>query len=151
MTSEFDSIYSRFYLRVEDYNIVGLEEKIVKEMMSGWMKSTLSKPYVRRLFETLMVDSDIEEIEYTLKFPVSEEEDQDFVEEIVALGMVVEWLSPKYHSTLNTSQFFSNNDLKYYSQANHMAEIKDMYHRAKNDLRKMIRDRGYIYNKYIIE
>lgn len=30
MTSAYEDIYSRFYLRVEDYNIVGLEEKLVK-------------------------------------------------------------------------------------------------------------------------
>lgn len=151
MTSEFDELYSRFYLRVEDYNIVGLEEKVVTNMMNGWIKSTLSKPYVRRLFDELDFDEDIGELEYEMKLPVSEEEDKDFVEEVIALGMVVEWLSPKYHSTLLTSQMFSNSDQKYYSQANHMTELKDMYHRAQNNLRKFIRDRGYIYNGYIVE
>lgn len=151
MTSEFDELYSRFYLRVEDYNIVGLEEKVVTNMMNGWIKSTLSKPYVRRLFDELDFDEDIGELEYEMKLPVSEEEDKDFVEEVIALGMVVEWLSPKYHSTLLTSQMFSNSDQKYYSQSNHMTELKDMYHRAQNDLRKLIRDRGYIYNGYIVE
>lgn len=149
MTSEFDELYSRFYLRVEDYNIVGLEEKVVTNMMNGWIKSTLSKPYVRRLFDELDFDEDIGELEYEMKLPVSEEEDKDFVEEVIALGMVVEWLSPKYHSTLLTSQMFSNSDQKYYSQANHMTELKDMYHRAQNNLRKLIRDRGYIYNGYL--
>lgn len=151
MTSEFDELYSRFYLRVEDYNIVGLEEKVVTNMMNGWIKSTLSKPYVRRLFDELDFDEDIGELEYEMKLPVSEEEDKDFVEEVIALGMVVEWLSPKYHSTLLTSQMFSNSDQKYYSQANHMTELKDMYHRAQNNLRKLIRDRGYIYNGYLVE
>ena len=151
MTSEFDELYSRFYLRVEDYNIVGLEEKVVTNMMNGWIKSTLSKPYVRRLFDELDFDEDIGELEYEMKLPVSEEEDKDFVEEVIALGMVVEWLSPKYHSTLLTSQMFSNSDQKYYSQANHMTELKDMYHRVQNDLRKLIRDRGYINNGYIVE
>ena len=136
MTSEYQDIYSRFYLRVEDYNIVGL---------------TLSKPYVRRLFDTLTIDDDVEELEYTLKFPVSDEEDQAFVEELVVLGMVENWLEPRYHSTLNTSQFFSNNEQKFYSQANHMAELREMYHKAQNDLRKLIRDRGYIYNSYVTE
>lgn len=151
MTSEFEELYSRFYLRVEDYNIVGLEEKVVTNMMNGWIKSTLSKPYIRRLFDELDFDEDIGELEYEMKLSVSEDEDKDFVEEVIALGMVVEWLSPKYHSTLLTSQMFSNSDQKYYSQANHMTELKDMYHRAQNDLRKLIRDRGYIYNGYLVE
>ncbi len=151
MTSEFEDIYSRFFLRVEDYNIVGLDTNLVNEMMNGWMKSVLSQPYIRRLFDTLTFDEDIEQIEYTMKYPISEDEDKDFVEELIALGMVAEWVSPKYHSTLLTSQFYSNSEQKYYSQANHMTELKDMYHRAKNDVRKLIRDRGYINNVYIGE
>lgn len=151
MTSEYSDIYSRFYLRVEDYNIVGLEKKLVENMMNGWMKSVLSKPYVRRLFATLDNDEDVEQIEYELKFPVSDEEDQDFVEELIATGMTVEWLRPKYNSTLLTSQLFSNSEQKFFSQANHMTELKDMYHRAENDLRKLIRDRGYINNQYLSE
>ena len=151
MTSEFEDIYSRFFLRVEDYNIVGLDTNLVNEMMNGWMKSVLSQPYIRRLFDTLTFDEDIEQIEYTMKYPISEDEYKDFVEELIALGMVAEWVSPKYHSTLLTSQFYSNSEQKYYSQANHMTELKDMYHRAKNDVRKLIRDRGYINNVYIGE
>lgn len=115
------------------------------------MKQTLSKPYIRRLFLTMSVDDDLEEIEYEMKYATTEDEDLDFVEEVIALGMVVAWLEPKYNSTLNTSQFFSNTDLKFYSQANHMAELKDMYNLAKNNLRKIIRDRGYIYNGYLSE
>lgn len=149
MTSEFDEIYSRFYLSVEDYNIIGLKEDLVKEMMFGWMKSVLSLPYVRRLFDTLIIDEDVEEIDYTMKYPVSDEEDKDFVEELITLGMVVEWLKPKYNSTLNTSQYFSNSEQKWYSQANHMAELKAMYRTAMLNLRKFIRDRGYINNSYI--
>ena len=42
MTSTYEDIYSRFYLRVTDYELAGQSEKIVKEMMNGWMKSVLS-------------------------------------------------------------------------------------------------------------
>jgi len=31
-----------------------------------------------------------------------------------------------------------------------MSELKDMYHNAKADLRKMIRDRGIFNNSYIL-
>ena len=30
-----------------------------------------------------------------------------------------------------------------YSQAAHLAEMKELYIKAQNDLRKLIRDRGY--------
>ena len=47
---ELNEIYSRFYLRVKDYDMVGMDEKMVNEMLGGYLRSTLSKPMVRRLF-----------------------------------------------------------------------------------------------------
>lgn len=103
MTSEYSEIYSRFLLRVTDYDIAGFDETLANEMMSSWMRSVLSKPMVRRLFSSISFDDDIEEIEYVLVDPWDDDADKDFVEELISIGMVVEWVSPKYHSVLNTN------------------------------------------------
>jgi hypothetical protein len=110
MTSEYDEIYSRFYLRVKDYEMTGLKEQLVNEILSGYLRSTLSKPMVRRLFSIVSMDDDVEEIEYELREPLDEDSDKDFVEEILSIGMVSEWSSPRYHSTLLTSQMLSNSE-----------------------------------------
>lgn len=103
MTSEYSEVYSRFMLRITDYDIAGLEESLAYDMMSGWMRSVLSKPMVRRLFASVVLDDDVEEIEYVLSNPWDDDADKDFVEELLSVGMVVEWVSPKYHSILNTN------------------------------------------------
>ncbi len=143
MTSEYTDIYSRFLLRVKDYELANLDEGLANQMMNGWLKAVLSQPMVRRLFITLMPDDDIEEIEYEMKHPLDEDSDKEFVEEMLCLGMVAQWVSPAYHSTLNTQQFFSNKEQSFYSQANHMAELKAMYEKANHDFRKLIRDRAF--------
>ena len=143
MTSSFEDIYSRFYLRVKDYEMTGLDEKLVKEMLLGYLKSTLSKPMVRRLFQSITLDEDVEEIEYELRNSLDEVSDQGFVEEVLAVGLVCEWASPRYHSTLLTSQLLTNSDQKYFSQAQHLAEMKELYQKSQTDLRKLIRDYGY--------
>ena len=142
-SSEYSEIYSRFYLRIKDYEMSGLDEQLVKNMLTGYLRSTLSKPMVRRLFQSLIIDDDIEEIEYELREPLDEDSDKDFVEEVLALGMTVEWCNPKYQSTLLTSQMFSNSEQKFYSQAAHLAEIRELLNKSQTDLRKLIRDRGY--------
>lgn len=143
MTSDFSDIRSRFYLRVEDYKITGLDEEIVNEMLSGYIRSVISQPFVRRLFSSINMDTDVGEIEYEMRESLDDGSDQDFVEELIARGIMCEWLSPKYHSTLNTSQFYSNKEQSFFSQANHMAELKSMYEKSQIDFRKYIRDRGY--------
>ena len=116
-SSEFEEIYSRFYLRVKDYDMSGMTERLAKEMLYGYMKGVISKPYVRKLFSSIAIDEDIEEIEYELKQSVDEDSDKDFVEEVISLGMITEWISPRYHSTLLTNQMLSNSEQKFYSQA----------------------------------
>ncbi len=143
MTSEYSEIYSRFYLRIKDYEMIALEEKVVNEMLSGYLRSTLSKPMVRRLFSSVVMDDDVEEIEYELRDSLDEDSDKDFVEEVLSVGMVNCWASPRYHSTLLTSQMFSNSEQSFFSQSAHLKEMKELYQKSQTDLRKLIRDRGY--------
>ena len=143
MTSEYAEIYSRFYTSVTDYKLAGLTEKVANELLNGYLKRTVSRPMVRRLFSSLVMDDDIEEIEYELKTPLDEDSDKDFVEEILVLGMILSWIDPQYHNVLNTSQVFSNSEQKFYSQQAHMSELKVMFEKAQSDFRKLIRDRGY--------
>ena len=142
-SSEFSEIYSRFYFRVKDYDMAGMSKKIVDELLKGYLRSTLSQPMVRRLFSSITMDEDIEQVEYELREPLDEDSDKDFVEEVLSLGMLQSWASPKYNSTLLTSQVFSNSEQKYYSQAAHLAEMKELLIKSQTDLRKLIRDRGY--------
>lgn len=142
-TSEYDEIYSRFYLRVKDYEMSGLNESLVKEILNGYLRSVISKPMVRRLFTSISMDDDIEEIDYELRDQLDEESDKDFVEEVLAVGMVERWVNPRYQSTLLTSQLLTNSEQKFYSQAAHLAEMREMYKKAQTDLRKLIRDRAY--------
>jgi hypothetical protein len=43
---------------------------------------------VRRLFLSIASDDDMEEIEYEMKTPLDEDSDKEFVEELLAVGMV---------------------------------------------------------------
>ena len=145
MTSEYESIFSRFLQRVEDYKLAGLDEELANEMLIGYLRNGASESYVRRLFDTFVMDDDIEEIEWTLKTPVDELADYDFVEDILTDSMVIKWIEPKYFSVLNTSQYFTNSEAKFYSQANHMGELENMLNNMRVRIRKKIRDRGYFY------
>lgn len=149
MTSGFDEIFSRFMLKVTDYSFVEMEDDLVYDMMIGWMVSTLSKPYVRRIFSSLVVDEDLEEIEFELANPEDEQADADYAMEVIATGMVVEWVTPQVNSVINTQQMFSGKEVNFYSQANHLAELQNLLKLSSSTLRKLIRDRGYYVNSYI--
>jgi len=60
MTSDYENIYSRFLLKITDPRLAGMDENIAKDMMGGWMRSTVSRPYVRRLFSSINLDDGME-------------------------------------------------------------------------------------------
>lgn len=91
-------------------------------------------------------------MQYELKHVINTaDEDLHFVIEVISLGMVAEWLEPQVNSVLNTLQMFSGKEEKFYSQSNHLSELRGLLKDVQLKQRKIIRDRGYISNTYLSE
>ena len=147
----FDAIYSRFLSKVQAYDLLELTADDSYEQMNEWLMSVKSDSRVRKLFTSLSVDGVGKAISFELRNPVDNDSDIDFVLEIFGLGIAWKWVEPKYKSVLNTAQFFGGKEQKFYSQANHMAELTNMYNSARSDLYKFIANHGYYYNSYLKE
>ena len=149
MTSSYETIYSRFLQKISDYELIQIDESTVYMLMNDWMRATLSKPYVRKLFASIVLDDEIMTLEYELKNAIDDFTDEDFVIEILSNGMVVEWLEPQINNILYTKQFVGGKEEKFYAQSNQLAQLQSLLSDAKTELRKTIRDHGYINNSYI--
>ena len=147
----FDTIYSRFLSKVQAYDLLELVSGDCYEQMCEWLKSVKSNPRVRKCFTSLALDDIGKTISFTLKNPVDDEDDVDFVTEVFGLGVAWKWIAPKYYSVLNTSQFFGGREQRFYSQSSHMSEIKNMYNSSRLELYKCIASHGYYFNPYIKE
>lgn len=149
VTLDFEDVFSVFHNKVDAYDFLELSINEIQELESEWLKTVGANPYVRRLFSTYEFDLDGETINFEMKYATDEDADKDFVTEILALGMCVEWLSPKVNSLTNIHQTYGSKEEKFYSEATHLKEVRSLRDSWKNEQRKMIRDRGYIYNSYI--
>lgn len=149
MTSDYENIYSCFLSKITDYSFLSLPEDDIYDFMRGWMHSTTARPYIRRLFSSIQLDDEIQLLTFELTDPVDDDSDLDFTVEILARGMVIAWLEPQVKSVINISQMFGGKEQKFYAQANHLNELKGLLKEAKTELRKMIRDHGYINNSYL--
>ena len=150
MTSTYNDIYSRFLIKIRDYEFAGLPEPNATEQMLEWLRSALSQPYINRIFATFSADDEIAELEYTLTSSVNEYTDKNFVEELLSYQMVVAWVTPKVQTTTLLHQMVTNSkEAKYYSQAAHITELRGLLEDAENKVRSMLRDKGYIYNSYL--
>lgn len=145
----YNEIISCFLPKVEDYDFLKMSIDDFNDYFTRWLHSAISRPYVRRLFSSLTLDDEVMEINYEMEYSVDTDTDKDFVLEILALGAGIQWITPKINSTLNTQQVYASKEEKYYSQAQHLTELRALKKDWEKEQRGMIRDRGYIWNSYL--
>ena len=145
----YSTLFSRVLNKINDPKELSLDENDLLEIYTERLHSVVGKPRVRRLFSSLSLDDEIQEITFTLNNSVDEESDKDFVLEILSLGMAIEWLQPQVDSVIHTSVMIGGKEEKKLLD-NHKNMI-DRLDSMKKEQNKMIRDYSYMYNSYIKE
>lgn len=147
MTSKYEKIFSRIRGRVDDSKLASMNANAQNEIMTEWLHAVASNPRVRRKFSSLSLDDEIMTLSYTLINSIDEKSDIEFVEDVFVLGSEIEWLEPKVNSILYTAPVIGGKDEKKLldSHRYNIQRLKSL----KTELKKKLRDYGYIYNSYI--
>ena len=145
----YSTLFSRVLNKINDPKELSLDEKDLLEIYTERLHSVVGKPRVRRLFSSISLDDEIQEMTFMLNNSVDEESDKDFVLEILSLGMAIEWLQPQVDSVVHTSVMIGGKEEKKLLD-NHKNMIERLDN-MKKEQNKMIRDYGYMYNSYIKE
>ena len=145
----YSILFSRVLNKINDPKELSLDESDLLEIYTERLHSVVGKPRVRRLFSSISLDDEIQEMTFTLNNSVDEESDKDFVLEILSLGIAIEWLQPQVDSVIHTSVMIGGKEEKKLLD-NHKNMI-DRLDNMKKEQNKMIRDYGYMYNSYIKE
>ena len=136
MATPYEKIYERFLNSVTDFNLVELDDHTLNEMLKDW----LHKAVVRaRTSSDLSRDNDIEEFNSDLS---------DLDIELLSLGMKLAWLDQTLGSTELTLQFVGGKEEKYYSQANHISELRALREDTKLEMQKLHSYNTYTNNSY---
>ena len=143
----YSTLFSRVLNKINAQKELSVDENDWVEIDTERLHSVVGKPRVRRLFSTLTLDDELQEMTFTLNNSVDEESDRDFVLEILSLGMAIEWLQPQVDSVIHTSVMIGGKEEKKVLD-NHKNMI-DRLDSMKREQNKMIRDYGYMYNSYI--
>lgn len=147
MLLSYEKIFSRTMGRINDPKELSLDESDLVEIYTERLHNIIGNPRVRRLFSSLSLDDEIQQMEFTLNNSVDETSDVDFIAGILVLGMTIEWLQPQVDSIIHTSVMIGGKEEKKLLD-NHKNMI-DRLDSMKIELNKRIRDYGYMYNSYI--
>lgn len=147
MLLPYETVFSRTRGRIYDPKELSLSENDLLDIYTERLHNVIGKPRVRRIFSSITLDDEIQQIDFTLNNSVDEASDIDFVTDLLILGMTIEWLQPQVDSILHTSVMIGSKEEKKLLD-NHKNMI-DRLDSMKTELNKMIRDYGYMYNSYI--
>lgn len=144
----YDDIFSNFLGSITDYDLqVNLSPSDSYSLMTEYLHKTVADQYVKHLFSSVTLDDDVQMFTYEM---ANGNDDAEFVVMAISKWMVYEWLHKEVRSKLNTAQFFGGKEQKFYSQAQHISELRALQDDAFKEARRFIQDRGYISNSYLV-
>ena len=146
-TTSFITIYDSFWARVTDDMYLEFTEEDTLKMLQSLLLNALPRFEFPRfdIFDYELgswqglgtyqgIESDNIEVPVTgwvggtFNSALTDEEIN-----IIALNMVIEWLSQQLDTTENTREKYSGSDFKFTSQANHMAKLKVLIDAQQKD------------------
>jgi len=149
MTSvSYESIFNLFLGSITDYKLASLDESDAMALMTEYLHKSLAEPYVSRIFKNILTDDNERMLTYELAYAPNGDE-ANFVVNALSKWMVYEWLHHQVRSVVNTAQFFGGAEQKFYSQSNHLSELRALQDDAYHEARFYIQDRGWITNSYL--
>ena len=146
----YEEIYSQFFSKETDPTFFTKYSKDeAYDLMKEWLHSLVGIPYIKKCFSIITLDDELLELTFQLANPVDDDSDNYFVKDILSQGLVICWMQQKVDNIVNLSVVIGGKDEKTIlnNYKNNMTRLEEM----KIQLRKTIRDYGYINNSYIGE
>ena len=137
MATPYDKVYSRFLNRTTDFNLAALDDITLNEMLRGWLYSAIVN--TRTSSNLSARDDEIEVFENDLT---------DLDVELLAMGMTLAWLDQTLNSTELTLMMLGGKEEKFYSQANHIAELRALREDIKLEMKRLHSYHTYTNNSY---
>ena len=135
MTS-YKTVYGRFLNSTTDFNLVELDDHTLNEMLKDWLHSAIVKT---RTSGDMSRDDENEAFANDLS---------DLDIELLAMGMRLAWLDQALNSTENTLMFIGGKEEKFFSQANHIAELRALRADTLREMQQLYTYSTYINNPY---
>ena len=138
MATPYETIYNRALSKLEDPTLAMLPEEDLENMLHGYLMSAIAK---HRKCEHDLSDRDEELKQFN--FDLS-----DLEIEIISILMTREWISQRLNSVTNVMQVCGGKEEKWFSQASHIKELREMDDRLRLEAQQLSRDYSYIDNDY---
>jgi hypothetical protein len=136
MGTPYEKVYGCFLNRTTDFNLAELDDYTLNQMLKGWLRSAIVRT---RTSGNLSRDDENEVFKNDLS---------DLDVELLAMGMTLAWLDQTLNSTELTHQFLGGKEEKFFSQANHINELRALRADTLREMQTLYTYSTYVNNDY---
>jgi hypothetical protein len=138
MATPYEKIYNRFSQKITDFNLAEIDDYSLGEMLQGWLNSSIVR--IRKCKSDLSLRDDaVQEFDADLS---------DLEVELLALGMVDAWISQYINSTENMLKMIGGKEEKWFSEANHLKELRETRASNLSEMQKLHNYYTYTNSSY---
>ena len=134
--TNYEKVYGRFLNSTTDFNLAELDDHTLNEMLKDWLHTaivkTRTKSDLTRDDESEVFNNDLSDLDI----------------EMLAMGMRLAWLDQSLNSTELTLQFLGGKEEKFFSQANHIAELRALRADTLREMQQLYTYSTYTNNSY---
>ena len=136
--TQYSTLYNRALAQITDPLKAFLPEEDLENMLYDWMMDAIVEPLVGE-YDFDNKDDELKQF----NFDISNRD-----QKIIAIHMVRGWLAPQINSITLTLQVFGGKEEKFYSQAPHLAEMKDLDDKLQRQADLLFCRGTYLDNEY---
>ena len=145
----YEEIFNDFLGSVTDFELMSLDRSRAYEIVGDFLHKSMADPYVSRLFTSYNLDDETQVFSFELERGRDDVADLEFVKAALVKWMAYEWVHGRVRNITNISQAFMGKDQKFYSQAQHLSELRGLQDDLYREARYFILSRGYVDNSYL--
>lgn len=138
MATPYDIFEGAFLSKITEYDFLQIDPYDRNGSIDSYMKRSAAQFNKVCKYDLLTSDDAVRELAVDIP-------DADLVEivDIVATGMVVQWLQPYMFKSENLENILNTADYSMYSPAELLLRVREVYQMAQRDFKNMIKDYSY--------
>lgn len=141
MALPYNIFTGAFLAKVTSYDLANMEEDMATDIIDGYMKAAIAAFKHVCKYDLSSTAIDVER-EFDIEIA---DEDLDELVEIIATGMVVQWLKPFVNRQENLENVLNTRDFTTYSPAELLNRVGGAYSSARSEFINYIREYSYTH------
>ena len=143
---DYENIYKRALSRIHDLDLANLPKEDFYDYMKEWLTSAFANPRLRKCFSSFVIYNDLNILEFELNYSVDEIYDINFVTNILAEGLIINYFPSKIEDSVHLAVMVGSEKEK--KLIDNYAKKLERLKTLKTELNRELAQHGYYFKSY---